>query len=183
MQKNNYIATISMAFLFLTAIVFQLYKSFKWGHDSWQMTEWLINYSGGFVRRGLSGELFYWLAKITEIQAIYFVIFFSLVVYLVLLFYFLIQAKGVFPVYLILSPVLLGSAAYQDFIIRKDALGILLLIFCLSVSERKWTEFTRLFFMNVIAVTAILLHESFLFFGLPVLVLVNANPRNDHSVG
>lgn len=30
--------------------------------DQWQVGDWLIDYSGGIVRRGLSGEIFFWLA-------------------------------------------------------------------------------------------------------------------------
>ena len=29
------------------------------GINYWQFTEWLINYEGGFVRRGLLGEILY----------------------------------------------------------------------------------------------------------------------------
>ena len=30
---------------------------------SWQLAEWLINYEGGFVRRGLAGQLLYWIGS------------------------------------------------------------------------------------------------------------------------
>ena len=108
------------------------------------MTEWLINFSGGFVRRGLPGEVIHWLATRSGVQANHLVILLSLAAYLAVLRFFFVRARGHFPLYLLLSPVLLGSAAYQDFIVRKDALGILLLIACLVVYEYKWREFPRL---------------------------------------
>ena len=32
--------------------------------NNWPFNEWLINYQGGFVKRGFSGEIFYWLNKV-----------------------------------------------------------------------------------------------------------------------
>lgn len=41
-------------------LVFKLLKSdFKYGWKSNEQSDWLINYQGGFVHRGLAGELFY----------------------------------------------------------------------------------------------------------------------------
>ena len=61
----------------IVAIINQYIASFHWGHDSWQMTEWLINYAGGFVRRGLPGEVILQIAEQTKIQGNYLVIFIS----------------------------------------------------------------------------------------------------------
>ena len=36
--------------------------------EPWQMGDWLLNYSSGFVRRGLSGELFLALAAVTGLE-------------------------------------------------------------------------------------------------------------------
>ncbi len=35
----------------------------KWVHSPLDVGDWLINYQGGFVRRGLVGQLFYWLTS------------------------------------------------------------------------------------------------------------------------
>jgi hypothetical protein len=70
----------------------------------------------------------------------------------------------------------MGSAAYSDFIVRKDALGILLLVACLAVCETTWREFTKLIILNFVAVVAILSHESFFFFGLPILIVLIWKP-------
>ena len=39
--------------------------------DSWTIGEWLINYQGGFVRRGLLGEAIYLLCNVIKISPIY----------------------------------------------------------------------------------------------------------------
>jgi hypothetical protein len=47
------------AILLVLAIAKHFIHSFGEGHDSWSISEWLVNYGGGFVRRGLPGELIY----------------------------------------------------------------------------------------------------------------------------
>ena len=50
--KKNILLLVFILFLFYSLIgVFHSAISFNWSFQ-----DWLINYSGGFVRRGLSGE-------------------------------------------------------------------------------------------------------------------------------
>ena len=53
---------ISLKSLFITLIIFgiplNLYKN-RFYDNSWTVGEWLISYAGGFVRRGLPGEIIY----------------------------------------------------------------------------------------------------------------------------
>ena len=81
------------------------------------------------------------------------------------------------PACLILSPVVLAAPAYSDEIVRKDVLGILLLIACLMVSRRPWPVAPKVAAINAIGVVAVLSHESFFFFGFAALVLAVAAPR------
>ena len=39
--------------------------------DSWTIGEWLINYQGGFIRRGLLGEGIYILCNVIKISPIF----------------------------------------------------------------------------------------------------------------
>ena len=47
----------------------------------WLLAEWLINYQGGFVRRGLPGEAAYLLGRICHVSPVAFVVLFNLVLY------------------------------------------------------------------------------------------------------
>ena len=82
--KNSFIQILIIA-LFIGAFIIQVFSAFGWGHESWQMTDWLINYEGGFVRRGLPGTLFLMASEKTGIYPNYLVIFFSVVIFLILL--------------------------------------------------------------------------------------------------
>ena len=43
--------------------------------NTWTIGEWLINYSGGFIRRGLFGSIIYEISNLTKISPIFFVHF------------------------------------------------------------------------------------------------------------
>ena len=47
-----------------------------------QYLDWLINYQGGFVRRGLVGEFFFQIFKITSIRLDFIVLFFIFAFYI-----------------------------------------------------------------------------------------------------
>ena len=55
--------------LFVCACAIQIHAALRWGHESWQLSEWLINYAGGFVRRGLLGSLVWWISHWTGLPA------------------------------------------------------------------------------------------------------------------
>lgn len=164
--------------LCIIAVINQLILSLDWGHDSWQMTEWLINYAGGFVRRGLPGEVILQIAERTKIQENYLVIFFSFAIYFLVFAIIRSKSRALFSTAFLLSPVALGAAAYQDFIVRKDALGILILLACLHFHQTIKNSFVRLLICNTLACFAILSHETFFFYALPALIIVNADLKS-----
>ena len=54
-------------------------------HNSWKIGDWLINYQGGFVRRGLLGELIYQVSFFTHIDPGLYVIIFQICFYAIFL--------------------------------------------------------------------------------------------------
>jgi hypothetical protein len=172
--KNSWQEKLCIS-LCIVAIINQLVLSLRWGHDSWQMTEWLINYAGGFVRRGLPGEVILQIAEQTKIQGNYLVIFISFAIYFLVFAIIRSKSRSLFSTAFLLSPVALGSAAYQDFIVRKDALGILILLACLHFHQTIKNPFVRLLTCNILACIAILSHETFFFYALPALIIINAD--------
>ncbi|MDD5227029.1 MAG: hypothetical protein PHV97_07615, partial [Candidatus Omnitrophica bacterium] len=93
MNRKLDFVTVVMALVFVVAVCLQIFRSFHWGHDNYGMTEWLINYAGGFVRRGLPGTMIYWLTLRTGIQANYIAIFLSVVSFTRVLSFFLLRSK------------------------------------------------------------------------------------------
>ena len=87
-----------LSFLFLTIIfiggIFNIIANKSYTEDNWTIGEWLINYQGGFVRRGFGGELIYYLSTIFKISPIYLIWIVSIISYIFLITESLKIAKG-----------------------------------------------------------------------------------------
>ena len=64
MLKKNYFLQI----FFILFSIFSIIKLYDNSNnlDAWQYGEWLINYQNGFVRRGLSGEIIFFVSRIMD---------------------------------------------------------------------------------------------------------------------
>lgn len=171
-RKLDVYAQALMVLLFSHAAAVGVYRSFSAGRNDWDMTEWLINYAGGFVRRGLIGEIIYGVSAKTNIPANYLAIAISVAVFLALIGWFAWRSAGRISALVLCSPILLGSAAYVGFIVRKDALEVFFLALCLATARSKANLLLKCVAMNVIGVFAILCHEEFFFIGFPAMVMV-----------
>lgn len=173
-HKNQSPSLLVIIALLIGCIIRQVAAAASWGHDSFQMTEWLINYSGGFVRRGLPGTLIGLLAESTGIRANVVVIITSLACYITLMVWLLRRATASFPPVLILSCIVMGFPAYQDSIIRKDCLGLLFLLACVLLGGWRGPKILVICGLNLIASVAILCHETFTFYGLAAYAFLRA---------
>jgi hypothetical protein len=176
-RREKSISLIILAVLLTWAVLDHLLKALSWGHDSFQLTECLINYAGGFVRRGLPGSIVFLLSQWTGFQANHLVIVAGIVTFALLMAWFLRYSTRIFPAALILSCVVMGIPAYQECIVRKDCLGLLLFLGCLKVDASALPRPLAIVFLNLLACIAILTHEAFAFFALPALILFNHTDR------
>jgi hypothetical protein len=60
----TFVAIVTLVFALITARVSR----------SWSISDWLINYQGGFVRRGLVGELVYQLSHLLKLSPVFLVV-------------------------------------------------------------------------------------------------------------
>ena len=65
-KKFNTLFFTFIVFIFFIAI-FWLYQKHNVGNDS-TISEWLINYQGGFTRRGLVGEICFKIASFFDLN-------------------------------------------------------------------------------------------------------------------
>jgi len=90
MIGNKYIIMINIKnFLFglvLCASAFQIIRfySFYLEYSAWQYSDWLINYQGGFVRRGLIGEILFKLHNFFSIRLDFLVLLLVIFLYVLL---------------------------------------------------------------------------------------------------
>lgn len=111
-MKNKYLLPVLSGFFILIMIIYlaNLYHCAKLLHG-YIIADWLINFSGGFVRRGLSGSVTLHLSDLLDIPPQFMVNFIQIFFYLLymIVFYLLIKRKklDIWFIILLLSPVTL----------------------------------------------------------------------------
>ena len=75
-----------LVIIFLLSVLF-LSQKFLYPSD-WTTSEWLINYQGGFVRRGFIGEIVYKIHEFSDLNLRYLVFYFE--IFLLAIFFILI---------------------------------------------------------------------------------------------
>ena len=77
--KFNHLFFFYINLIFLLA-VFYLYRKHQVGNDS-TISEWIINYQGGFTRRGLIGEICFQFARMLNLELRYVIFLFQSILY------------------------------------------------------------------------------------------------------
>ena len=168
-RKINFIILYFISLIFIGFFI-NIFENNSYDND-WNIGEWLISYSGGFVRRGLFGELILKISLITQKNPILFVQLISTAAYLIFL-YLLKFTRKYFSILFLLSPIVCLAPILGNFLIRKDVFGIILFACCTLIIGKK-KDFKNFFLINFISSIAILNHESYIFYALPSLFILN----------
>lgn len=143
--------------------------------NTWSVGEWLINYQGGFVRRGLPGEIIFQLASHASLPPLMPVQWLSLGSYIALAALLVHCCRRHCAPALLLSSMALAAPLFSGFIFRKECTGLSLLAIALMLlqqtSSSRRAQILRWLAVNGLASIAILSHESFGFYGLGALLL------------
>ena len=166
MKKNiNFYIFIYLSALFLFSVFF-LYQKHDVANDS-TISEWLINYEGGFTKRGIIGQLSIYLSNFFIIKlrdAIFILQTFVVGTYFFLIFHFL---KNIFYnkifIFAIFTPIfILYPIAEIEVLARKEIfIFIYLLVYTFIPIEKKKYKFYYKFFLFPVA---ILIWEPVIFF-------------------
>jgi len=164
------------ALVFITTMVGALSGYLE--HRAFRIGDWLINYQGGMIRRGFSGEVFYQLAHFTHINPGLYVFIFQIFFYAVFLFfaYALLKKQQVLLPYalLIFSPFIFTfqiNAPLGGF--RKEIIYFALLAFVTwSASAKEYKTFEKIFYITLLFYPAVILTHEMLAIFLPYLLVV-----------
>ena len=175
-----------LCFFILISLVFEISKfySFTIDYSTWQYGDWLINYQGGFVRRGFIGEILYFSHKLSFIDLDKIIFSFVISIYIFISFFLFKSIKYIENNYenilIFLSP---GFFIYpimnSEVIGRKD----ILLIFCIALIVFFEKKINNKYLFSSLVVAIIILcfsHASFIFYSpylifLYVLIKQNRN--------
>src|SRR5262249_50534293 len=178
-DKLDRLLLISMLILCLPPLVSAVYPGYN--VNSFQISEWLINYQGGFVRRGLPGELILALSR-QGLNPYFVIIGMSFSIWLILIVVLLkLSANRGFPKLIILSQLCMLSPVIAHQVVRKDCLEILLFIVSLSLIQKEGVK--AALFANVVSVLAMLSHEVYAFISIPLFALVKYTEQDQLSCG
>jgi len=127
---TNYFKVYLISIFFFSVI----FLSQKFLHPTdWTTSEWLINYQGGFVRRGLIGEIIFQIYLLSDVPLRFLIFYFEillLLIYLVLIYRFFQKIYlNELLIFLFFSPIfLLYPLAENEVLIRKEYL-----LFCIYI--------------------------------------------------
>lgn len=166
------------AFLFAwVASVLRAIQMHDKGGDAYRVGDWLINYEGGFVRRGLVGQLFFWGGRSLPGTLLPSVLVVQVALYAILLVWGgrLLRphlASRASILLLALSPATFLFEALNPQSFRKELLGLCVLaVFCHSVRASRRRVHRWLGYLSVIMPGLILSHEAMLVL-LPYFIMV-----------
>lgn len=152
-------------------------------HSTWHIGDWLINYQGGFVRRGLLGELIYQLALYTDISPGFYVFLIQIVCNaLFLLFSYLLlkQQRALSPFILLIFSPFIFAFQINSFDQYESVGGYFKdCIFCCGMAFIGWSAavhqvrtFEKIYYGFLLCYPLLILsHEAFAVF-LPYIVVV-----------
>jgi len=141
--------------------------------QSWGISEFLINYQGGFVRRGLIGEIVYKLHLVgfLSFNPYYTILFLSLCSIFVLLFVlFYIFKKANIGYFILPTTILFGFVIIEDSWLRKDSIILLLSFISIKLLIRNKISYNL--FYSLVASIAILIHEAAFFIIIPISIFI-----------
>jgi hypothetical protein len=177
-KKDIYLTVFYLLWILILfdSLFHQLVRGYA--KESWGITEWLINYQGGFVRRGLPGEFIFKLYNYIGLSPYYTIIISCIVAYAILLVFFVksFLKKG-YPIFMISFVFFLGGPIISGLFLRKDVLIILIFILSIYLSLKKSNIY--LILMNLILIAGLLIHEAIGFFAFPILLLIFCRKNND----
>ena len=174
-NKINLFFKIYIIAIFFSSILI-LYHKFLHPTD-WTTSEWLINYNGGFVRRGLIGELLLLINQFLNLNPRYLVYIFEVII---LAFYYYLIIKFIKLNYLpilvliIFSPLaFIYPVAETETIARKETLLFCIyIIFLISLISNN----LRLsFFVTIILLPIMSLIWDGIFFYIPFFIFIFLN--------
>tara|TARA_Y100000389_G_scaffold203447_1_gene251883 strand:+ start:1495 stop:2799 length:1305 start_codon:yes stop_codon:yes gene_type:complete len=183
MLKNNYFRKFDKYFLiYLLILAFCatifLYSKHTVGNDT-SISEWLINYEGGFTRRGIIGEICFNLAQFFDVNLRYVIFLFQTFVYLIYLFsIYLLFSKiknNIVTIFAIFTPIfLLYPVAEVEALGRKEIfLYIYFLSFLFLINpDSKYKKYSNIYIVFITPIVCLIYEQIIHFFPFIVASLV-----------
>ena len=190
LNKNIRLKNLFIAYL-LYLLIFSIYYLFykhSVSNDS-SISEWLINYKGGFTRRGLGGEIAIIISSLFNFSLRYSIFLIQSFLYITFFFFIYLYFKNLrlnwIQVFALFCPLfLLYPVAEIEVLGRKDIVLILYFLLLIFFMNFKWSKNIINFMIIFILPVVVLLWEQIvLFFPFILsLLVISRNQKNFKDV-
>ncbi len=165
--KTTQCPKIKLLYLLFFAISFLIVvqKEFFTFPNGYQINELMISYQGGFIRRGLTGEILFILNEWIPVNIIVPIVFFTLLIIIANTLFNRINALNVgayYKIALLFSPGLLCFCLQDVTCLRREIICYLGIICCLELFKSHYSFNTKIVVAAVISTVALLIYESFI---------------------
>lgn len=158
----------------LYAFISESFGSF-WEYSSFEISDWLINYEGGFVRRGMVGQLLYMLYQIHPYPVRYAIVLLYILGFIFIsgLLVYILKNEGL-SIFLLPFTIGLYYAFTCDMLWTRRDYWALMIAFSIFYFYFKYIQsFTikYLIIFYLLSTITLLMHEASFFFTFPVLIM------------
>ena len=163
----NFYLKIYLIILYLFAVFFffQKYNNYV----EWTISEWLINYQGGFTRRGLIGEIVFQISKLSSLTIRETILTFQITTYLIyfyLLYKFLKDTNNnILFIFAIFSPLfVIYPIAEVEVLGRKEIFIYVSFLLVVNIFSIKNIQNRHYFYFSIILMISCLIWEGFVIY-------------------
>ena len=163
----NFYLKIYLIILYLFAVFFffQKYNNYV----EWTISEWLINYQGGFTRRGLIGEIVFQISKLSSLTIRETIFTFQITTYLLyfyLLYKFLKDTNNnILFIFAIFSPLfVIYPIAEVEVLGRKEIFIYVSFLLVVNIFSIKNIQNKHYFYFSIILMISCLIWEGFVIY-------------------
>ena len=167
--------------------IFFLYEKHIIGNDS-TISEWMINYQGGFTKRGVIGEICFQIAQFFNIKLRFIIFLFQSIiysVYIIMIFQYLKNIKiNYLILFVIFSPIfILYPVAEIEVLARKELFIFIGFLLFLNFSSSRYKDNVSLLYNFIVLPILCLIWEPVIFFfpfflGVLISRFENLNKKN-----
>ena len=175
-EKNFDKKFINIFFLISVLLcIFHLYLLTNEFPKKYTFTEWFINYEGGFIKRGLTGQIAIQISKFSTLDLKYSILAIQITGYLIYFYIYYLFIKKInlnfFWYCILLSPLLFNYPLFElEALGRKDIFIISsFLIFCIIKHKSK---ISILFYFFIFFTISTLIHEITIFYIFHYLYII-----------
>ena len=156
---------LTILYLFAVFFFFQKYNNYV----EWTISEWLINYQGGFTRRGLIGEIVFQISKLSSLTIRETILTFQIATYLIyfyLLYKFLKDTNNnILFIFAIFSPLfVIYPIAEVEVLGRKEIFIYVSFLLIVNIFSIKNIQNRHYFYFSIILMISCLIWEGFVIY-------------------